>query len=188
MGALILLGIILVIIIIVAVIYNTLVSKKNEVKNAFASMDVYLKKRYDLIPNLVATVQTYMKHERETLTQITEMRTKAISGNISDDERIELDNKMTKAIGGIMVAVENYPDLKANQNFIQLQKSLNEIEEQISAARRAYNSAVTEYNNAVEMFPTNIFANMMGYKKKLVFEITEQERQNVDVKKLFSNP
>lgn len=127
-----------------------------------------------------------MQYEKNTLTEITELRAKAISGNLSDDEKVELDNKVTKALGGIMVAVENYPDLKANQNFMQLQRSLTEIEEQISAARRAYNAAVTDYNNAIEMVPTNILASMMHYQKKQVFEISQNERQNVDVKNLFA--
>ncbi len=165
---------------------NTLVGKKNQVQNVFGSIDALLKKRYDLIPNLVNTVKTYMKHERETLTEITELRTKAINGNLTDEEKVDLNNKIGKMIGGIMVAVENYPDLKANQNFLQLQASLNEVEEQISAARRAYNASVTDYNNAVEMFPTNIFAGIMGYKVKKVFEISESERQNINVGELFS--
>lgn len=168
-------------------IYNSLVGKKNQVENAFASIDTMLKKRYDLIPNLVNTVKAYMNHERDTLTKITELRAKAASGGISSDEKVALDNQITKAIGGIMVAVENYPDLKANQNFLQLQGAWNEIEEQISAARRAFNASVTDYNNAVEMFPTNIFAGMMSYKRKQVFEIPEQERQNVSAKALFGN-
>ena len=188
MGILIIIGAIVVFVIILIVLYNTLVSRKNQVNNVFASIDALIKKRYDLIPNLVATVQTYMKHERDTLTQITALRTKAISENISDNEKLALGNQVTKALGGIMVAVENYPDLKSNQNFLQLQASLNEIEEQISAARRAYNATVTAYNNAIEMFPTNILASMMGYKEMLVLEIPEQERQNVDVKELFSQP
>jgi len=145
-----------------------------------------LKKRYDLIPNLVSTVQTYMQHEKGTLTEITEMRAKAVSGNLSSDEKVGLENKLTKALGGIMVAVENYPDLKANQNFMQLQGSLNEIEEQISAARRAYNQSVTNYNNAVEMLPTNMVAAMLGYKRKKVFEIEEAQRKNVNVGELFN--
>ena len=153
-------------IILLVVLYNTLVSKKNQVSNVFASIDALLKKRYDLVPNLVATVQTYMKHEKSTLTEITELRARAVSGKISNNENIALDNQIARALGGIMVAVENYPDLKSNQNFLQLQASLNEIEEQISAARRAYNAAVTSYNNAIEMFPTNILASMMGYKEK----------------------
>jgi LemA protein len=171
--------------VVMVMLYNSLVGKKNQVENVFASIDAILKKRYDLIPNLVSTVQTYMQHEKSTLTEITEMRAKAVSGQMSDDEKVDLDNKLSKMMGGIMVAVENYPDLKANQNFIQLQKTLNEVEEQISAARRAYNAAVTDYNNAVEMLPTSIMASMMHYNRKKVFEISEQERQNVDVKQLF---
>lgn len=180
---------ILIIIFVIALIpvflYNSMVAKKNQVNNVFASVDVLLKKRYDLVPNLVSTVKTYMEHERGTLTDITEMRARAVSGQLSDDEKVDIDNKISKMIGGIMVAVENYPQLKANESFLHLQASLNEIEEQISAARRAYNATVTDYNNAVEMFPTNIVASMMGYKQKKVFEISEEERKNVDVGKLF---
>ncbi|NQT27976.1 MAG: LemA family protein [Candidatus Omnitrophica bacterium] len=179
--------IIAVVILIPVILYNSLVGKKNQVTNVFASIDTLLKKRYDLIPNLISTVKTYMEHERGTLTEITELRAKATSGQLSDDDKVDLDNKISKAIGGIMIAVENYPDLKANQNFLQLQGSLNEIEEQISAARRAYNASVTDYNNAIEMFPTNIMASVMSYKLKKVFEIVEAQRKNVDVKSLFSN-
>jgi LemA protein len=127
-----------------------------------------------------------MQHERGTLTELTELRAKALSGTLTDDEKVDLNNKLSKNLGGIMVAVENYPDLKANQNFLQLQGSLNEIEEQISAARRAYNASVTAYNNAVEMFPTNIMANIMNYKRKNVFVIPEEERAAPDVKDLFN--
>lgn len=175
------------IVLIPVMMYNSLVGKKNQVENVFGSMDAMLKKRYDLVPNLVETVKTYMKHEKELLTNVTKLRAKATSGTLSDNDRVALDNQLTKALGGIMVAVENYPDLKANQNFLNLQGSLNEIEEQISAARRAYNSAVTTYNNAVEMFPTNIMASMMNYQRKNVFEIPEAERKNVDVGKMFKS-
>jgi len=175
-----------VLILIPVILYNSLVGKKNQVTNVFASIDTLLKKRYDLIPNLISTVKTYMEHERGTLTEITELRAKATSGQLSDDDKVDLDNKISKALGGIMIAVENYPDLKANQNFMQLQGSLNEIEEQISAARRAYNASVTDYNNAVEMFPTNIMASVMSYKLKKVFEIVAAERKNVNVKDLFN--
>ncbi len=166
--------------------YNSLIAKKNQVKNAFGTVEALLKKRYDLIPNLVATVQRYLEHERDTLTQVTELRTKALAPSVSDNERVQLDNKITRMLGKIIVAVENYPDLKANQNFLQLQASLNEIEEQISAARRAYNAAVTDLNNAIEMFPTNILASLMNLSKGTLFEIPEAERQNVDVKELFA--
>jgi LemA protein len=185
----------LIVVIVIAVIvvgipiliYNSLVGKKNQVLNVFGSIDALLKKRYDLIPNLVSTVKTYMKHERGTLTDITELRAKAVSGKLSDDERVDLDNKISGMLGGIMVAVENYPDLKANQNFLQLQGAMNEIEEQISAARRAYNAAVTDYNNALEMFPSNIVASMMRYERKRLFEISEKERENVNVGELFKS-
>lgn len=167
--------------------YNSLIRKRNEAQKAFASIDTMAKKRYDLIPNLVATVQQYMQHERQTLTDITEMRAKATSGNLTDNEKIELDAKISRAMSGIMVAVENYPDLKASTNFMQLQGALNEVEEQLSAARRFYNAAVTDFNNAVQMFPTNILASMFNFKAKALFEITEQERQNVDVKAMFKS-
>ena len=176
-----------VVILAFVVIYNGLISKKNQVKNVFGSIDAMLKKRYDLIPNLVATVQTYMKHERQTRTEITSLRPKAISGNISDDESVNLDNRLSKMMGGIMVAVENYPDLKANQNFLQLQAAMNEIEEQISAARRAYNAAVTDFNNSIEMFPSNMVASVMKYKTKKLFEISQTERENVNVGELFGS-
>jgi len=174
-----------IVVVILVLMYNGLVNKKNQVENAFGGMDAQLKKRYDLIPNLVATVKEYKDFEQSTLTKVTELRAKAMSGGLSNDKRIALDNQISKAIGGIMVAVENYPDLKANENFMHLQRSMNEIEEQISAARRAYNAIVTEYNNAVEMFPSNIMAGFMKYARKPVFEIAEVERQNVNVKNLF---
>ena len=182
----IMLGIIIAIILIIAGMYNSLINKKNQVENAFGGMDAQLKKRYDLIPNLISTVQTYMKHEADTLTQITELRAKAVSGQASDEEKVDLDNMITSKLGGIMVAVENYPDLKASENFNQLQRSLNEVEEQISASRRAYNATVTSYNNSVEMFPTNIIAGMMSMKHKNVFEIPEVQRKNVNVGDLFN--
>jgi LemA protein len=169
----------------VVFIYNSLIAKKNQVKNVFGTIDALLKKRYDLLPNLVATVKGYMQHEKDLLTEITEMRAKAVSGQMSDDEQVVLDNKLSKMLGGIMVAVENYPDLKANENFIQLQRTMNELEEQISAARRAYNAAVTNFNNAVEMFPTNLAASAMGYKTKNVFEIVPEQRENVNADKIF---
>ena len=182
----IILGVAIGLAIIIAIMYNGLINKKNQVENAFGGMDAQLKKRYDLIPNLISTVQTYMKHEADTLTQITELRAKAVSGNISDEEKVDLDNMITSKLGGIMVAVENYPDLKASENFNQLQRTLNEVEEQISASRRAYNATVTSYNNGVEMFPTKILAGMMKMGHKNEFEIPETQRENVNVGDLFN--
>ena len=168
-------------------LYNSLVRRKNDVENAFASVDVMLKKRYDLIPNLVETVKSYMKHEKLLLNELTEMRTRALSGNLPANRRVELENKITRGIAGVMVAVENYPDLKASQNFLQLQAAWNEAEEQISAARRTFNATVTAFNNKVETFPSNIMAGIMGYKRRALFEIPEVERQNLSAKKLFAS-
>lgn len=178
-------GVLIAVGVIVLSLYNSLIQKKNQVTNVFGTIDALLKKRHDLIPNLVSSVKNYMEYEKGVLTQITELRARAVSGNLSDDEKVELENKISKVLGGIMVAVENYPDLKANQNFLQLQASLNEIEEQISAARRAYNAAVTDYNNAVEMFPTAMMAGWMHYQPKKIFEIGEEERREVEVNSLF---
>lgn len=183
MTALIILGII---VLILVLMYNSLIHKKNQVENIFASVDTQLKKRYDLIPNLVASVQQYMEHERSILEKVTQLRTEAMKPNISDKQKIALDAQMSSALGSIMVAVENYPDLKANTNIMQLQNTLHEVEAQIAAARRAYNQAVTDYNNAIEMVPTNFMAQWMHYSRKEVFEISEGERKNVNIKELFS--
>ena len=128
-------------------------------ENAFGSMDVMLKKRYDLIPNLVATVQQYMQHEAGVLKEVTELRARELSGPMASDDAVALNNQIGKALSGIMVAVENYPDLKASENFQQLQQSLNEVEEQISASRRTFNASVTDYNNAEEHVRTPHHAN-----------------------------
>lgn len=177
--------ILLVVILILILMYNSLVAKKNQVQNIFGGVDAILKKRYDLIPNIVASVSKYMEHEKSILEEVTKLRAEANKPNLSDNQKIELDAKVTSALDSIMIAVENYPQLKANENVMHLQRSLNEIEEQISAARRAYNQAVTDYNNALESIPTNFMANMMGYKLKDVFVISEAERRNVNVKELF---
>lgn len=173
--------------VILVLMYNSLVGKKNQVENIFASVDTILKKRYDLIPNLVASVQTYMTHEKELLAKVTQLRSQATKPNISDEQKIKLDAQMTSALGSIMIAVEAYPDLKANENVMHLQRTLTEVEAQISASRRAYNQAVTDYNNAIEMIPTNFMASLMNYQRKAVFEISEEERKNVNVKELFNS-
>lgn len=178
--------ILLVLVIVLILMYNSLVAKKNQVDNIFASIDTQLKKRYDLIPNLVASVSKYMEHEKSILQEITKLRSEANKPNISEKQKIKLDAQITSALGSIMIAVENYPELKANENVIHLQHTLSEVEEQISAARRAYNQAVTDYNNALEMIPTNFMASAMNYQKKEVFEIPKNERKNVNVSELFN--
>lgn len=177
--------ILIIIVLILVLIYNSLVAKKNQVENIFASVDTMLKKRYDLIPNLVASVSKYMEYEKSLLTEVTKLRADASRPNISEGEKIALDAKVSSALGSIMVAVENYPELKANETIMHLQHSLNEVEEQISAARRAYNQAVTDYNNAIEMIPTSLMASVLSYKRKDVFAIIESQRENISVKELF---
>jgi LemA protein len=168
------------------VIYNTLIAKKNMVLNVFATIDALLKKRFDLVPNLVATVKGYAKHEKDLLNEITQTRANAFQGRMSTDQQIQADSKLTQLLTGLFATVENYPDLKANENFLNLQRNLTELEEQISAARRAYNAAVNDFNNAVEMFPTNIIASMMKYQRKNYFEIPQKERINPNAKELLN--
>ena len=175
----------LLLLVLFMVLYNSLIAKKNQVDYAFSGIDVQLKKRHDLIPNLVATVRQYMEHERGLLERITELRARALSPNLPEGERMQVEAALSTALRNLMIAVENYPNLKANENFLHLQASLNEIEEQLAAARRAYNAAVTDYNNAIEMFPTNFVASMMGLSRRTVFEATEQERATPDVSQLF---
>lgn len=167
--------------------YNGLIRKRNQVTNAFSAIDVMLKKRYDLLPNLVETVKQYMSYEESTLTKITSLRTQAGSGQLSNAEKIDLDKQIGSAVSGMMLTVENYPDLKANQNFMNLQTTWTESEEQIAAARRNYNASVTAYNNGIMMFPGNMFAGMLGYQTVAVIENTAEERKNMSAKDLFNS-
>jgi LemA protein len=160
-------------------IYNSLVAKKNEVENAFASIDVYLIQRFDLIPNLVATVKGYTEHESETLTRVAEMRSRWLGA--TTDERVALSNQLSAGIGRLMVVAEKYPELKADAGFRNLQRALTEIEEQLAASRRAFNAAVTDFNNTVQMFPTNLAARAMGFSTRTLLITPEAERANVDV-------
>ncbi len=176
----------LIIVIVIVFIYNGLIRKKNEVDNAFGGIDVQLKKRYDIIPNLVATVQQYALHEKELLKKVTQLRARANSGTLLANEKVSIDNQISKALNGIMVSVENYPELKANENFLNLQRTLNEIESQISAARRSYNAVVAGFNTGIETFPGNMLAGIMGLRRKTVFEVPKTEMQNINVKNLLN--
>jgi LemA protein len=167
-------------------LYNSLILRKNEVERATGSVDVMLKKRFDLIPNLVEIVKTYMNYEQHLLKEITELRTRVTEAGISDKDKINIENQLTKKLGNLLVAVENYPDLKANQNFLQLQATWTEMEEQLSAARRAYNAAVISYNNAVEMFPSNMMAKSMSYVVKPMYEIEASAKEPVKASELFN--
>lgn len=169
--------VVFVLLLVPIVMYNSLIARRNQVRNIFATTDALLKKRFDLIPNLVATVKGYADHERKLLEDITKARANRTWDQISDDQKVEMDNAVTKAVGGVMAVVEKYPDLKAGENFLHLQRTLNELEEQISAARRAYNASVTDYNNVVEMFPTNLIAGLANFQRKAFFEVPADERQ-----------
>lgn len=165
--------------------YNGLVRKRNQVDNAKGALDAMLKKRYDLLPNLVAVVKNYMNYEKSTLVAVTEMRTKRFAPDISDNEKHNIDIKVEQSMRGVMASVENYPMLKADRQFTALQGSWNDCEEDIAAARRAYNAAVTDYNNGFESFPGSMFAKDMKFEPKQVIEIPLEEEANINAAELF---
>lgn len=180
--------IIAVLVILIAVFYyNSFISKRNMAEQAFSTIDVMLKKRCDLIPNLVAAVQQYMKHEAGTLTRIAELRGRAGDSRAEANSRVAANNEMNKLLGGLMVQVENYPELKANENFSQLQASLGNMEEQLSAARRAYNAAVVGFNTSIEMFPGNLVAGAFGFKRQAVLVADPEDRKTPNVKAMFNS-
>ena len=161
--------------------YNSLVKLKNKVEEAFSTMDVYLKKRWDLIPNIVSTVKGYAKHEAETLENVIKARNSNYQ-NMSEEEKIEANASISKSIPNFSVLAEQYPDLKANQNFLDLSSQLKSVENDIANARKYYNAVVRQYNNKIEMFPSNIVANMFKYSKKTMFAVDDtNQRQNVKV-------
>lgn len=154
-------------------IYNRIVRLRNRRQNAFADIDVQLRQRHDLVPQLVDSVKGYATHERELLTRITEARSAAINAT-SIDDKIRTENQLTQALQGLKVAVEAYPDLKANQNFLQLQEELSDIENKLAAARRFFNAATTEYNNSIETFPASMIAGNFGFKRELLFDLGDR--------------
>lgn len=160
-------------------IYNNLVRLRNNRENAFANIDVQLKQRHDLIPQLVATVKGYASHEKEVLTRVTEARAAAM-GATSINDKINAENALSSALAGLKVSVEAYPELKANQNFLQMQNEISDIENKLAATRRFFNSTTRELNNAVQTFPSNIFAGMFGFQKEPMFEIPREERAAMD--------
>lgn len=170
---LIILGIILLLILMTISLYNRLVKLRNNREQAFADVDVQLKQRHDLIPQLVEAVRGYMKHEREVLTEITEARANAIKAS-TINEKIIAEQRLTSALEGLKVSVEAYPDLKASQNFLDLQNEISDVENKIAAARRFFNSATKELNVAVEMFPSNMIATLFNFKREPMFELGDQ--------------
>ena len=153
--------------------YNSLVKMRNNRENAFADIDVQLKQRHDLVPQLVETVKGYAAHEKDTLERVINARNGAI-GAKTIDEKIVAENALSSALSGLKITLEAYPDLKANQNFLQLQEEIADLENKLSSVRRYFNSATKEYNNAVETFPSNILAGMFGFRKEVMFDLGEQ--------------
>jgi LemA protein len=179
MAVLIVVGILALIIIWVISLYNGLVRLRNRRQNAFADIDVQLRQRHDLVPQLVDTVKGYAAHEKELLTRITDARSAAMSAT-SINDKIQAEQQLSSALAGLKVQVEAYPDLKANQNFLQLQEELSDIENKLAAARRFFNAATTEYNNAVESFPGNLVARNFGFKREIMFDLGTDTRKQME--------
>jgi LemA protein len=160
-------------------LYNGLVRLRNRRQNAFADIDVQLRQRHDLVPQLVETVKGYASHEKELLLRVTEARSAAMSARTIDD-KIVAEQQLTSALQGLKVQVEAYPDLKANQNFLQLQEELSDIENKLAASRRFFNGATTEYNNAVESFPGNLVARNFGFQREVFFDLGTESRKQME--------
>jgi len=172
-------GIIIVVAVIVLLLvslYNRLVRYRNQRENAFADIDVQLKQRHDLVPQLIETVKGYATHEKELLLKITEARSAAMQAK-TIDEKISAENNLANGLQGLKIAVESYPDLKANQNFLQLQEELSDIENKLAAARRFFNAATMEYNTSVESFPSNLIAGNFGFKRETMFDLGDKRQE-----------
>ncbi len=170
---LVILAIVFLVILLVVSLYNKLVRLRNNREQAFADVDVQLKQRHDMIPQLVDTVKGYMQHEKDLLTEITEARANAIKANTIND-KIDAENRLSNALSGLRIAVEAYPDLKASSNFLDLQNEISDVENKIAAARRFFNSATKELNVAIEAFPSNIIARYYKFKREPLFDLGEQ--------------
>ena len=164
----------------VIVTYNSFVKSNILVEEAFSTMDVCLKKRWDLIPNLVEVVKGYAKHEKTTLEELVKIRSN-VYDDMSNPEKINTNIKLNESISKLMVIAENYPELKANENFLELSKSLVKIEDEISKSRRYYNAVVKNFNNKVRLIPSNLVALIFGFKEKKMFEASDEERENVSI-------
>ncbi len=179
MPVLIVVGILVLLVIWLVSLYNGLVRLRNRRQNAFADIDVQLRQRHDLVPQLVDTVKGYAGHEKEVLTKITEARSAAMAATTIDG-KIVAEQQLTAALTGLKVQVEAYPDLKANQNFLQLQEELSDIENKLAASRRFFNAATTEYNNAVESFPSNLIARNFGFQREIMFDLGTDTRKQME--------
>jgi len=168
-----------------AVLYNILIARKNEVMRSLAGIDVLLKKRFDLLPNLLDILSKYMSYESGLLTELTDLRSKASAQGLSAEDRIRLDAGLSRKLGQLFAVAENYPDLKANQTYSMLNQTWKELEDQLADARLSYNASVTRYNNAVEMFPTNLLATVMQYRAKSWYEADGAEKGKVNAGDYF---
>ena len=166
-------AIIVILVILVIATYNGLVSLRNQVKNSWSQIDVELQRRFDLIPNLVETVKGYTNHEETVLTKVTELRT-SWSDASTVSEKADLENELSGALKSIMAVAENYPDLKSNTNFLSLQEELANTENKLSNSRQSYNNVTTVYNTKLEVFPSNIIANMFGFKQAELFNVSDE--------------
>lgn len=161
--------------------YNNLIRKRNAIDNAYFSIDVQLKKRYDLIPMLVETVKGYMQHEKTVFEEITRLRSGIMAGGMSVNDKIAADNTINRGVQQILVSAESYPQLKSSENFLKLQGAMNEAEEQLAASRRFLNAAVADYHNAIQTFPSSILASWFKMQKRNYFEINEEEKQRPSI-------
>ena len=182
MGVLIFISVLIVLGLYFVAMYNGLVKLKNQSEEAWSSIDIQLKRRHDLIPNLVETVKGYASHEKDTLTKVIEARNMAMQASGGIEKRAEAENFLTGTLKSLFALSESYPQLRANENFLHLQNSLNEIEDNIQNARRYYNAVVRDLNTKIESFPTNIISGMFNFNKKEYFEIDEKEKEPVQVK------
>ena len=179
MTLIIVLVVVALLVIIVISSYNRLVKLRNNRENAFADIDVQLKQRHDLIPQLVSTVKGYAAHEKDTLERVINARNGAMNAK-TIDEKIVAENALSSALSGMRITLEAYPDLKANTNFLQLQGEISDVENKLAAVRRYFNSATKELNNVVQSFPSNIIAGMFGFRKEMMFDLGEQQRVNLE--------
>ena len=169
MGVIILVVVLVVVIVFVITTYNSLVQLRNKVKNAFAQIDTQLQRRFDLIPNLVETVKGYATHEKEVLENVTASRSGYMNAS-SNEQKLEMNNQLSSTLKTLFAVAENYPELKSNTNFLNLQEELSEIEDKVAYARQFYNDAVTIYNNKLQMFPSNVVAGVFGFKEEALFD------------------
>lgn len=173
--------VIIFVVLIFVLMFNQIIRENNLVKKAFSTVDVYLKKRYDLVPNLVEVVKGHAAHEKEVFENITNARAKALEST-NEDETVKNDNELNHAMRSLFMIAEQYPNLKTNGSFIELQKKLSNIEDELAAARRTYNAAVTEYNTTLEVFPTNLVGKLMRKKQKELFIVNDDIRNAINMK------